>query len=132
MTGCGSVLGSGSAAQSDLGGAGLMLLGMMSSVAALAEPPPWLDNGSQEQHSILGTALRSSVTIGWWGVSSGDLCQGRDASGPSKVGSQDSEVGVRRNGGTASEILGGTEGGPVKERRVRQGHKMTEVITWVQ
>ena len=46
-------------------------------------------------------------------------------------------MGVCRNGGAASGILGRTEGartegGPAKERRARQCRKVTEVIKWVQ
>ena len=125
----GIILGSGSAARRDRGGAGPTLLGTMPSVAALAGLPqleaPSGSTAASESNLIVDGLLcdplppsggwdgGSSATIGWlgWGsVSSRDLCRGRDAAGPSEVGSQDSEVGVCRNGGATSGILGGTEG----------------------
>ena len=51
----------------------------------------------------------------------------------SKTGSENTEVGICRDGSAAARVLGGSKrGGTEQGGWVRQGRKVTDICTWVQ
>ena len=143
MTGCGIILGSGSAARRDRGGAGPTLLGTMPSVAALAGLPqleaPSGSTAAPESNLLVDGLLCDPLPP----LGGGD--GGASAAGtyvgdgmppvPAMLAAKIRRWEFVEMGELLPEFWAGLkepEGGPAKERRARQGQKVTEVITWVQ